>query len=488
MTKPLKMNKKQIFGSLLSSLSKNDFQKFIISYATKNNDFKTEFELFFADRDSQIDVEKTYTDLINKLIQKYSNRGFIDYRFTALLSRDLNRIVATGQDYLSKSNFRDAFSLAKAVLKSMIVVIQNCDDSNNDIGENAESAIALLEMIADSNTASIDIKEAVFTFLRKELNCDDYFNYGNFGENMFLIFQQLAVLLNESTVFLEYIEGRMPKILNQYSNYHWEFLIKQRIKFFEQTGKTAESQKLITAHLDIVELRENVLKIAIAKKDFAAAKKIIAEGIKIATKKAHIGTVQQWERQLFEIAKLENDILAIRSYAKHFAFNNGFVLEYYQQWKKTFHAVEWNSTIELYIAETRQTITADWKKNKWKSETYPPLLYSLGPIYIQEKYWDRLFILVQQKNCIYATKQYQQYLIKDYSNELLQIYLPALEEVGNRANSRGEYANLVGQMERIMKDFTFGKEQVLDIARKLKEQFSIKPRRPAMLEELSKIV
>ena len=70
----------------------------------------------------------------------------------------------------------------------------------------------------------------------------------------------------------------------------------------------------------------------------------------------------------------------------------------------------------------------------------------------------------------------------------MAIYLPCLEAYGIAASDRGKYADLVQKMKRIMKDIPTGKERILALAQKLKEQFSVKPRRPAMIEELNKIV
>ena len=147
--------------------------------------------------------------------------------------------------------------------------------------------------------------------------------------------------------------------------------------------------------------------------------------------------------------------------------------------------------MEKYINETIQKVTEEWTKNKhklWRPTSYPPLLHSLAPIYIQEKYLDRLLTLVQQVNNLNTTLEYHQHLVKDYPSELLVIYLPALEEYGVQANGRDEYTDLVNKMKKIIKDIPEGERKILNIAKRLKERFSVKPRRPAMIEELDKIL
>jgi len=491
--KPVINTKKDVFETLLKSVTHNDYQKFVQQYAQKNKNFKTEFELFFADKDNRIDVAKKYSELVNKLIKKYSTGGYIDYRSSFGLSREIDKLLAIGQGYIAKNNFRDAFALFKAVLKPMIEVITYCDDSDGNIGDSIDSAVELLQIIISAMAAAISIKEEVFEFLQNELENKDYFDYGDFGYSLFSIFQSLAVQLDKGAIFLSFTNAQIARLTGQYDDYRKEFYKKGIIVFLQQTGKAAEAEKLLEQNMDIVEVRMEVMNKVIEKKDYHAAKKIIAEGIKIAGSKSHAGTVDQWKKELLRIANLENDITAIRNYTKYFAFDQGVSAEYYEKWKKTFTPVEWKQTIEKYIAEMIQKVTGEWERSKsknkfWQAPPYPPLLQSLGPVYILEKFWDGLLILVQQANNLNTTLEYHQYLVKDYSSALLAIYIPALEEYGVKANSRGEYADLVSKMKRIIKDIPEGKKDVLAVAKHLRERFSVKPRRPAMIEELDEIL
>ena len=51
-----------MFENLLQKIALKEFQEFILEYATKNKNFKTEFEIRFADKDDRIDVNKKYSD------------------------------------------------------------------------------------------------------------------------------------------------------------------------------------------------------------------------------------------------------------------------------------------------------------------------------------------------------------------------------------------------------------------------------------------
>ncbi len=479
--------KKDVFETLLKSVTHSGYQKFLRQYAEKNKNFKTEFELFFADKDSRIDVGKKYSELVNKLIKKYSAGSYINYQSSLGLSGEINKLLAAGQGYIAKNNFRDAFALARGVLKPIMEAITYCDDSDGEIGDSIDSIVELLQGIVAAKDVATNVKEELFDFLQKELEDKIYFDYGDFGYQLFSLFKNLAAELNKGDAFITFTNAQIDGITGQYDNYKKEFFKKELIAFLQQTGKNAEAEKMLEQNMDIVDVRMDVINKAIDKKDYNAAKEIIAAGIKIAEAKSHPGTVDQWKKELLRIANIEKDIISIGHYASYFAFDRGVSAEYYQQWKKTFTPGEWNPIIENYINETTQKITSEWNKSKnkfWQSSAYPPLLQSLAPIYILEKFWDRLLILVQQANNLNTTLNYHQYLVKGYSTALLAIYIPALEEFGIRANSRNEYADLVRKMKKIIKDIPGGEEDVLAVAKRLKERFSIKPRRPAMIEEL----
>lgn len=485
--KRTKKTEKPSFEGLLQKIKLEEYKEFILHYASKNLDFKTEFEVYFSSKDESIDLVKKYKTLIQKLICKYSDRGFVDYRASFGLAQDVDMLLDTGYEVASKKNFRDAFLMAKATLKEMMEVITYSDDSSGSIGGSIDNIIRLIETVAEADDAAPALKEEIFAFLQNELADKLYFDYGDFGYGLFDIYRNLAIKLGKTQAFLDFVDTWISRLTGPYENYRREFLIKQKIDFFKSIGKTEEADSLIAQNLDIVEVRQGEVNKAIEKKDFVAAKKIIAEGIKIAEEKSHPGTVAQWEKELLRIAELENDVATVRHYTRHFAFDRWFDKAYYNQWKKTYTPAEWKETIEQFIKERTEKITKEHEKNKGKiwMPSHPPLLAALAPVYIEEKYWDRLLALVKQENNLGTTLLYHTYLVKKYPADLLEIYLPAFEREGERVNGRRDYADLAGKMIKVMKDIPEGKEKIKAIAQKLKEKY---PRRPAMLEELDKVL
>jgi hypothetical protein len=483
----LRQSKREVFEDLLQKITLEEYKEFIRYYASSHKEFKDEFELWFAGNDNRIDVAQQYKALIKKSISKYNNGGFIDYRSTHGLYSEVGRFLDAGEELLKKKRFYDVFALAKAVLNEMMDVLPSSDDSDGYIGAVISDNIRLLEDIIDDNATDTELKEQLYEFLKTSLNNEVFFDYGDFGYELFELFRKLSVNLEEPSAFLRFIDLQLPKLAGKYDDYRRDFFIRQKIDFLKEIGRATEAEKLVQQNLDIVEVRQGEVNKAITQKDYPTAKKLIADGIKIAEKKDHPGTVSQWLKELLRIAVLEKNVEAVRYYAIHFAFDRGFDREYYQQWKKTYPAAEWKEVIEEFIEQKMKQMKNEEKKHKgqpWYAAHFS-LLYALAPLYVEEKYWDRLLALVKQVNNFDTTWQYHNYLVKPYPLELLELYLPALEQKADQANQRRDYADLALKMQRISKDIPQGKEKILVLARRFKEKYA---RRPAMIDELNKIL
>jgi SWIM zinc finger len=483
---PDKKLNRDVFEAILQKVTQTEYQGFIKEFAKKNKDFKTAFELYFAAKDDRIDIADKYYKIIKNIISKHSSRGFIEYNQANKFSDAIFKIIAEAEKLADKNNPKDAFLIAQALLKQVTSTIEYSDDSNGSIGNCIDETIELIANLAKKEIVAIELKELIFEFLSAELRNKIYFDYGDFAYGLLNIYKTLALLLGKHKEYLFLLEKLKEghKTNSHLSN----FIVKATIKFYEEIGQPKMAEKLIETNMEIVEIRENIVKLAIENKDYAKAKVLVNEGIEIALKKEHAGTVSNWKKRLLDIAYLENDKKTIRDITRFFAFHKGVNVDYYRQWKKTFKPEEWLIEIESLIANAITKITSAWNKNKmfWRSAN-PPLLSELGLIYIEENYLDRLLELVRIENNLETTLYYQTYLLKIYAKELIAIYLPAIQNYADRANDRTTYANLVKHMKKIIKDIPESKSEIIALGYLLKSKYSIKPRRPAMLEELEKL-
>lgn len=475
------------FRTLLQKISLEEYQEFILAYAAENKKFKSLFEGHFADKDNNIDVGKKYTELLKSLIRSNSRGGFIDYRSVHGLTNEIGGLLNEGQQLIQKGNFRSAFLLLRSVLTEVIELIAYCDDSGGYIGDIINSSIELIVVIAGTESIAMDLQKEIFNFAQLAISSPIYFDYGDFGYEMVDVYQILALKLGKEDSYLNYIDSQIKKVSADKYSYRKDFFLVRKIAFLKAVGNLSDAQQLLNQNLDIVDVRRGEVNSLIEKNDLSAAKELIVEGIEIAKRKDHPGTIDDWEKELLRIAILENDKRMIRHYTKHFAFDHGFDMVYYNQWKNTFTVPEWQKEIEKYIEERIEDIELQYQKNKGKAWYSPDtrLLDSLAPIYIEEKYWDRLLALMSRETDLDRLLQYHNYLLEIYPLQLLTIYLPAFERKGDVVGNRREYAALADKMQMVIQTIPEGKDEIIAVAEGINRKY---PRRPAMVEELNTVI
>lgn len=484
---PQKTSPKNDFKELVQKISLEEYQTFILTHAAGNKEFKSLFERYFSDKDDNIDVSRSYTRHIKKVILDNSEREYIDYRSIHRLANEINKLLDEGRELMQKGQFRNVFLLVRSVLTEVIELVTYSDDSSGYIGDIIFSSIELIKEVAEAEGVRTDLLEELFNFVGSAVNSAVYFEYGDFGYSMVDVYHTLAIKLGKEKLYLKYIDEKLKASSADEESYRENYFLMRKIELLRATGNVNEAEKLVRKNLHIVDVRQGEVARLIGEKMLEAAKKLIVEGIEIARKNEHPRTVTLWEKNLLDIAVLENDKKIIRHYTKHFAFDQGFHLIYYNQWKSSFTVAEWEEEIENYIAERIAVIELQYQKNKGNAWYSPDtlLLDVLGPIYVEEKYWDRLLSLMSKESDLNRLLQYHQYLLNIYPLQLLTIYLPALERRGDTVGNRREYADLAIKMMMIIETIPDGKDEVIAVAREINRKYS---RRPAMIEELNKVI
>ena len=156
-------------------------------------------------------------------------------------------------------------------------------------------------------------------------------------------------------------------------------------------------------------------------------------------------------------------------------FNRGFDKEYYRQWKQTYSEAEQNDAVESLIADRIDEAARE----------HSSYLRYVGEIYIEEQMWDRLFELVQADNNLHSLLQYHKYLAKRYPKEMAALYIPNLKSLGNKVEGRSQYADFAEKLKLVLKDIPEAQEPMTALVNEL---IAKKPRRPAMIDELSKVI
>lgn len=474
--------KKLGFSQLLKKVNQQELSGFVKNYATKDKNFKLAFEMAFAEKDENFDLVSAYDGILTKVFRKHTQRGFIHYQNAKPLARELTKILNDVRKLLSEGDLRNAFKINKIVLRETVYAITDADDSSGYLSGVVEEAIEILQHTFE--LCAIDLKEEIFSFIDTQLREKIYFESGDIGLELFEVYVNAAVALSKANQFLAYVDQKIASLTGRYDDFMRSFLQKSKIDFLKQTGNTKEAEELVQESLDIVDVRAVEVEKAIEAKNYTQAKKLLADGVKIAQEKGHAGTVGRWEQQLLNIAVAEDDTATIRKFAKLFAFERVFQSQFYKQWKSTYKAEEWVAVIEEHIVKTLKLAEEEVKKHRFFHNENIIFLRYLAPIYIAEGFIDRLWLQIKKGFDLDTLSNYHEHIFPAYADELLVQYLRTLDEEAERATDRNAYHSLAYKMKKIAGNSEAYREAILQKVRTFTRLYV---KRPAFLDELSAV-
>ncbi len=480
-----KKSKKLSFSELLPKTTVKELRDFVRTYAETDKQFLAQFKASFAYKDEYVDIGEKYTKLIASVIRSHTLRGLIENSASRKLARELDVILGKAQAQIDAGNFRAGLVITQTVIGlAANEVIPNCDPSSWMIADSIYMAINLLETIAHSDACSRELKENLFEFLNTELANSNYFDYGNYGYDLFVIYRYLSGLLGKQSEFFAFIDQLRQD--SRHDSYNRSFFVQQKILFYQEAGQEKEADALARQNMEVTEIRKGFVERAINAKNYTVAKQLIDEGIRLAEQFQRQNMVSEWRKMLLQIAELEGDRDTIRRIAPDLAFDIGFRVNYYRQWKATFSGVEWEQEYQRLIGWIKQKIekqTLKMARNPWWSEPHQ-LLLELGPVYLEEQQWPPLLDLLKGYSDLDALLQYLPALGHEFPEEMTSLLLPALSGYAKEASNRSGYANLVRTMKQVMKSVPGSREKILELAHQLKAKY---PRRPAMADEFNKL-
>jgi uncharacterized Zn finger protein len=483
---PIKIQEKReklTFEDLLLKTNVEELRQFVRHHKQQDRDFGEKFMLYFAEKDPRMDVAGKYEGMFRQIVRKNSDRGFMDYRQTHSFSKEIRPLLYAAETALSQKNYRDALVIGKIICTETMQLIQNCDDSAGNIGEILSSGIEVLQGIAEAKTSSPELLEQLLDYLEKTLKDKSWFDYGDYGYELLSVAGAVALKIKPER-YLDLLNALAKIHVGEYSNYKQEYFQKSKIQFYEAIGRPDEVEKLIAANMEIVEVRQGEVQKSIQKKDFVRAKQLVKEGIQIAENKKHSGTVSKWEEVLLQIAREEKDLATERHFTKKFALGRGMDIKHYQAWKATYPPSEWESVIEQHIQTVITEEQAKPRLGAWDS--LDQVLYNrLASIFIQEEQWERLLQLVSKVPGETNLGNVHPFLSQRYPSEMLDLYLVVLGNLGDKASNRKDYEHIANLMKKLKKEIADSKTAINGLADTLMQKY---PRRPAMLEELKKVI
>lgn len=450
----------QQIQELLNAISHKELIEFVQENSKKDEKFRNYFLASFGHL-SQNQSKGFYQKQIHSILQSAAGRdGWIGWTDMKYVVNTTEPFLENAEKYLANNNFKNVFYISTALLEEMTEAFQYGDDSNGDLGYFVESATELLSKLTQEKLPKT-LKEEIFGYcissFKKQL-----FKGWDWHLEMLHIASELIDNESDTNTILDCLDT----ISDEYERERAQSFKLDLLRKFKDEK---EVEKYINRHISNSSIRTKEIEKAFAKENFDRVIKLSKDGIE-CDKKDKPGLVKVWYNWLLKVAQSKNETTKIIEYAR-FLFIDNFHPEqdYYQILKDNIEDKNWHPFIEEIIKE----ITP---KNRW---TYTELIRK---IYIKEEWWDRLFLILKQNLSLENIQQNEQYLAKDYSSELIELYSERITNYVEKYIGRNHYQTACKYLRRMKK--MGGNEQVNDLIELFRKQY---PQRKALMDELNRV-
>lgn len=461
--KPIKrqlQSNTQRLKELLKVVSHQELIAFIEEHSKNNENFRDQILLAFSHL-NQDQSKEFYRNHIHAILKSAAGRdGFIYGSEMKYVSESLFTLLQTTDTLLQNQEYKVVYYIVTALLEEMIDAFEYSDDSGGDIGYFIDLGLEYLSKVVNENPSEA-INETIFDYCIASF---DQKTFDGWQWHLSVLSVANEAIINDAQV--EILLNRLDSIDQEYYKSD-----AQSIKYdvLQRFKDQKEVEKFINDNISNSDIRTKVIEEAFDKGDFDCVVDVCQKGI-IYDQSDKPGLVTDWYNWLLKVAQIQNDTSKIIEYSRFLLIHNFRPQQdYYQVLKGTIANEDWHPFLEEIITEiTPQT--------RWN---YTELVRE---IYIKEEWWNRLFLLLQQNVSMANIQKNEQYLAKEYSPELVEMYNQRILIYVEKNIGRSHYKTACAYLLRMKK--LGGNEQV----KALVDFFRIKyARRKALMEELNSL-
>ncbi|MDR0969196.1 MAG: SWIM zinc finger family protein [Lentimicrobiaceae bacterium] len=461
---PLSESQDQL-SEILKQTNNKELIAFLSEYADKDPDF------YQAIQSNLHPKKKTTTPVdYSKEIQKCFRHSSGNYNYRnegQAIAVKLDKYIEKAKSLVKLNCQEEAITILIQIIREIGEDYEEYDDYNGDLACACQDAIDVIAEMVESGLSDDLLKELTdeISQLIKNSNYDNY-DLGNLSELFFSISLKTSNFDNSIRIIAEALQ-------NEPDSFRTTSLVRTKIELLENSGKKEEVEKVISSYLYLPEIRKIKLQKLIDEKEYENALTLIDEGISIAEKKKHPGTVADWKDEKLSVYLLiENKAKAIEL-AEDLFVNGRDSMKYYHTLKTVIPSNLWKEYLDNHLLKSAN------QHNCGLEHVY-------AKIYIEEKYWDRLMDYVEKnirlgKYCSLAT--YESHLRTHYPERMLAFYETQITDYAAKNMGRDHYKYVADILKR-MKTYPNGNKTVNTLLTHFK---SIYPNRRAMMEELATI-
>ena len=463
---------------LLSFVNPQELSQFIYEYASMHSEFKTallnrfmakELSATSKEKDYRAEIQKVFNDSYYNKKSRYHNRyDDFDCDWETVFNR-MDTFLEKADFFLNVGNIDTAIDIALQTLRS---IGENYEDEllyNDDLypSDYCEQAGDLLIKVIEHPKTTQKQKTAILQELGQLAKLSTYRDYDLYDIDELLM--QINLSIQPAEKALELIDKLLEERKDTYDLYQ---IVLRKVNLLTGLHEEQKAADTIRQYLYLTEIREMEVDKLIASCQYDEAIRLLNEGIEIAEKEEHIGTVDEWLKTKLRIYEMTHQTSDVINTCRLLFVLGRDRLEYYSKLKTLVPKEEWKSFLDTMMKETQFSKYFSFGEN------------DEAEIYVREKDYERLFMLLSSVNYnqLKALMKYAHHLKNTHSEPLIAMYTSLLNDYAEQNLGRNHY-EFVAQALLCAKKLNGGQEAV----KRLVAEFRIKyKRRPAMMEVLAR--
>lgn len=455
------------YNEIINKIPEFEIKNFMLNKLANDFNFQNEFRSYFVQY-----FEKTpkmvYEKRISQSIYEVMGRnGFLEYNETWKLSEAMYDYMKEAENLIKHKEYQAPFWIASLILEKIPDI--QADDSGGNISCLGSECVEIIENIL-GECKNQNIINEIFNWVIEMVKNDTFEYYVDGIDDLLEEYFLEDVFVNKK---LEMIDEKIQNLSQEsesYNEYKIENLLMSKISILFQLRKDEEALQVIKDNVGYTRIRNMLIGI---EKDAGNAKKVeklLLDGIKLTWKNKLHGSTMDFVEKLLKLYEEENqkekyEVLLSEALFKYSRAD----FKYYKKLKDLYTKEQWKSKRDSVIEECEKA------GNGYNTE-------DLRKIYIEEKYYDKLYNSVMKSPTYDILIKYETYLKKDFEKELLKEYVKIADSKA-QYTGRANYEDIRTVLEHI-KILKNGKEIVTKKVEEYKMKYS---NRRLMLEELNKI-
>jgi len=451
------------FKKLLMTQDKDELVRMLLEIVEENEVLKKQIK-FEIGQDSDDDLVSNAVVLIRSCIDKFSDHyGFVHYDSTWDAIRGADQTLDKALQVTENGQQVLAVKLILTVMREMLDLISQADDSGGCIGQIIDDAVNLLNDITVDETLGENEKEDIFEMLISEVDCKQYAEWSDWQLDLLRCCSDLV----EKEALWKKLEQKLNTLMSDktedsWSNKYYEEKVKLiKYNLIRQYEGKKQARKFMLNNLHHSGFREMAIKQAFEEQDYERVIELTLKGEK--QDKSWWGLIKKWREFRYQAYQMAKKIEELRELAVEFILDGHF--SYYESLKESYSQQEWPAVYPQIIA-----LLEDQGKNH--HGIYTSILVAEGE---KQKLLEHV-----EANPAQVVAFYKE-LIPQYEDEVFRLFVQHIEEMAVNTSDRRGYKQVCQVIRRLKK--IGGREHAAAVKEKLLQLYK---RRPAFCDELSR--